>query len=83
MTMIVNNDNAALIYRAHKRVYEGFSCHHIFMKSRVVSMHLFYVLIAVLSVAQAVDQYPKSAIWNLFKRVHSKQYVSAKEEQYR
>ncbi len=47
------------------------------------SMHLFYVLITVLTVAQAVDQYPKPAVWNLFKRVHSKQYVNFKEEEYR
>jgi hypothetical protein len=83
MMMIVNNDIAALISRAHKKTCLGFSCHHISMKSRSVSMHLFYVLIAVLSVAQAVDQYPKRAVWNLFKRVHNKQYADAKEEQYR
>ncbi len=53
------------------------------MKSRSASMHLFYVLIAVLSVAQAVDEHPKRAVWNLFKRVHNKQYADAKEEQYR
>jgi hypothetical protein len=46
-------------------------------------MHLFYVLIAVLSVAQALDQYPKPAIWNLFKRVHNKQYATVEDEQIR
>jgi hypothetical protein len=83
MTIIVNNDTAALISRAHKTMCEDFGCHHIFMKIRCISMHLFYVLIAVLSVAHAINQDPKLASWNLFKRVHSKQYVHAEEEQYR
>jgi hypothetical protein len=83
MMMIVNNDTAALISRAHKSVCKVFSCHHIFLKNCCVTMHLFYVFIAVLNVAQAVDQYSKPAIWNLFKHTHSKQYVNAKDEQYR
>jgi hypothetical protein len=46
-------------------------------------MHLLYILITVLNVAHVVDQHPKRAIWSLFEHVHNKQYVNAKEEQYR
>ena len=48
---------------------------------RCVSMHLFYILIIVLSVVQAFDQYSKAAIWDIFKRIHNKQYINANEEQ--
>ncbi|CAF0999009.1 unnamed protein product [Rotaria sordida] len=46
-------------------------------------MHLFVVLIAALSFAQAVDNYQNPLIWNLFKRIHKKQYANSQEEQYR
>lgn len=44
---------------------------------RCVTMHLFYILIIVLSVVQA------SAIWDRFKRIYNKQYIDANEEKYR
>jgi hypothetical protein len=53
------------------------------MKSSCVSMYGLHVLLTILSVAEAVGQHPTTAIWNLFKLLHDKQYIHANEEHYR
>jgi hypothetical protein len=49
----------------------------------VVIMHLFFFLIAVCAAIQTANADQSSIIWNLFKRVHEKQYLNVREEQYR
>jgi len=46
-----------------------------------VIMHWLFFFIAVLSTFQAANA--DQSIWNLFKRIHKKQYINAQEEQHR
>ncbi|CAF4645372.1 unnamed protein product [Rotaria socialis] len=47
-------------------------------------MHLFLFFIAILCFAQAKsNELTSPKLWNLFKRVHKKQYVNVEEENYR
>ena len=84
MMMTGNDEIADIISGVYKRLGKCESLVITFLIDiRCVNMHLFYVLIIVLSVVQAFDQYSKSAIWDLFKRIHNKQYIDANEEQQR
>ena len=50
----------------------------------LVSMHLLCFLIAFLCFAKVkANEYTSSALWNLFKDLHKKQYVDIEEENYR
>jgi hypothetical protein len=46
-------------------------------------MHLFLFFVTIFAVSQAVNIDQQTALWNLFKRVHNKQYSNVEEEQYR
>ncbi|CAF3466830.1 unnamed protein product [Rotaria sp. Silwood1] len=46
-------------------------------------MRLFLFLIAVVVTIQTTTAYRSDKIWNLFKHIHKKQYINAREEQYR
>ncbi|CAF0984938.1 unnamed protein product [Rotaria sordida] len=46
-------------------------------------MHLLLFFICILTVSQATNDNQQTALWNLFKRVHKKQYANILEEQYR
>lgn len=55
----------------------------ILLKLCFVIMHLVFVFITIFAVSQAANENQQTAFWNLFKRVHNKQYPNAEEEQYR
>ncbi|CAF2451935.1 unnamed protein product [Rotaria sp. Silwood2] len=46
-------------------------------------MRLLVFLIAAIVTVQAANADQSVTIWNLFKRIHKKQYINAREEQYR
>ncbi|CAF0775076.1 unnamed protein product [Adineta steineri] len=46
-------------------------------------MHLIFFFIVVIGSIQATNGDQSSTIWNLFKRIHQKNYINAREEQYR
>jgi hypothetical protein len=49
-----------------------------------VNMQLFLFFSTILfAVSHAVNENEQTALWNLFKRVHKKQYTNVQEEQYR
>jgi hypothetical protein len=46
-------------------------------------MHLLFVFVTIFAVSRAANENQQTAFWNLFKRVHNKQYPTLQEEQYR
>jgi len=48
-----------------------------------VNMHLLFFFVTIFAFSQATNENQKTALWNLFKRVHDKQYPNVEEEQYR
>lgn len=46
-------------------------------------MHLLFFFVTIFAFSQATNENQQIAHWNLFKRVHNKQYANAEEEQYR
>ncbi|CAF2526807.1 unnamed protein product [Rotaria sp. Silwood2] len=46
-------------------------------------MHLLIFFICILTASQATNENQQKALWDLFKRVHKKQYTNLREEQYR
>ena len=46
-------------------------------------MHLFYFAVFILGTIQVIHADQSITLWNLFKRIHKKQYINAREEQYR
>jgi len=44
---------------------------------------LFFFSTILFAVSHAVNENEQTALWNLFKRVHKKQYTNVQEEQYR
>ena len=46
-------------------------------------MRILCIVFVILHVSQAVKEQQEAKIWNLFKRVHQKNYVNRQEEEHR
>jgi len=46
-------------------------------------MNLLFFFVTIFAFSQATTENQQTAFWNLFKRVHNKQYSNVEEEQYR
>jgi Na+/H+-dicarboxylate symporter len=79
MIMTVNIGTANFLSFAY--INRGSSYEILSLQEYTVIMHWLFFFIAVLSTFQAVNA--DQSIWNLFKRIHKKQYINAREEQYR
>jgi hypothetical protein len=46
-------------------------------------MHLLFIFVTIFAVSQATNENQQREFWNLFKRIHNKQYSNVEEEEYR